>query len=97
MAPKKAEPTQQQRLVVPSLASLYLLLCRPSMHPPTAIGPERGDEEEEGRKERGGGGGAELAPSKEMDPFIMCTEVGEREGGRSGGAAARPLVARSVR
>ena len=50
------------------------------------------------RRGRGrGGGGAELAPSKEMDPFIMCTEVGEREGGRSGGGAARPLVARSVR
>ena len=34
------------------------------------------------RRGRGSGGGAELAPSKEMDPFIMCTEVGEREGGR---------------
>ena len=32
-----------------------------------------------GREE--GSGGAELAPSKEMDPFIMCTEVGRRRGG----------------
>ena len=50
------------------------------------------DGSREGRKGRSG---AELAPSKEMDPFIMCTEVGEQKR-----AARKPrcsLVARSVR
>ena len=58
MRPKKAEPAQQQRLV------MALPSCRRSPHcisccadpacilrPPS--GPERADEEEEGRKERG--------------------------------------------
>ena len=50
---------------------------------------EEGGREDRRRGRGSGGGGAELAPSKEMDPFIMCTEVGE--GGRKEGeAAAQP-------